>query len=139
MLNNINPALWGRAYWDMLYYIIVAYPENPTISDKKNIYNFFENLGNVIPCEKCSTHYVEFKQKYPLHDKILSNNTYLLSWLVKLNNDVNSRMGKELVTVEDMYKKYTTPIKKYNYTKITIFILLIILIIILVLYARIHK
>ena len=37
MLVNINPALWGKPYWDMMHYVTLAYPENP-LENRDEVY-----------------------------------------------------------------------------------------------------
>ena len=40
--------------------------DNPTKFDMDNYKNFFENLGEVIPCEVCKAHYKKNIKMYPI-------------------------------------------------------------------------
>jgi len=35
MLDNLDPGIWGKYYWDVIHIITLTYPENPTEQDKK--------------------------------------------------------------------------------------------------------
>ena len=52
--KGLLPSCWGPMLWGSIHSIAYAY--NPKI-DKNNYYNFFTNLGGVLPCEECRVHY----------------------------------------------------------------------------------
>jgi hypothetical protein len=137
MLYNINPSIWGKSFWDTIYYIIIAYSDNPSIDDKTHVKNFLESLQYVLPCENCSSHYSENLKKTPLTNEVLSSRYSLLAWMVNINNDVNRRTGKPDITPEDIIYKYTQGNKSENNWKfyVTMF-LLVLLIIILIYYVK---
>lgn len=77
--RNINPTLWGPPAWEFIDYIVMHYPESPTIQDKTRMVNFVTSLGNVLPCEKCRASYTAFMKAYPpLHN--VSSRSALGQW-----------------------------------------------------------
>lgn len=49
-MNHINPKIWGPSSWETLYYIIYAYPVNPTDDDKQNMKEYINSYFKVLPC-----------------------------------------------------------------------------------------
>lgn len=135
MLNNINPSLWGKSFWDTIYYVLISYSDNPSTDDKTHIKNFLESLQYVLPCENCRVHYSENIKKTPLTDNVLMNRYNLISWMVNINNDVNRRSGKVEITTEQIINKYMNEHHSQWRFHITT-ILLICLIIILIYYIK---
>ena len=134
MLYNINPAVWGQSFWDVFYYIVIAYPDNPTLSDKMYVRNFFDATQYILPCENCRTHFSENLKKYPMTEQVMSSKYELLNWLVGINNEVNSRIGKQSVNADQMYAKYTAPKNKKIYWKSHMTIVLLVLLILLIVF-----
>lgn len=134
MLNNIDPTIWGKSYWDVIHIITIAYPENPTEQDKEDVKKFFELLKSLLPCGNCASHYQQNLKKFPLTDDILSNKERLVKWAVDLHNEVNLETGKKVFDINKLYSNYTK--KEINIkTKMTM-ILTVILIILLIIYMK---
>ena len=62
MNNGLKPSCWGAPAWHFLHSVAMGYPETVKNRNSK-VYNeyfeFFTNLGNVLPCEWCKEHYNE--------------------------------------------------------------------------------
>jgi len=136
MLININPKLWGDSFWGTMYYIVLSYPDNPTEQDKNYVRSLFLDIKNVLPCENCRQHFQQNLVTYPLDDNVLANQTSLLTWLVNVNNEVNSRTNKKPVTVQEMIDKYMNKNIETNMVQILTVCLLILLIIIFIYFMR---
>ena len=136
MLNNMNPKKWGKYFWGTIYYVIINYPKTPSDEDKLRIKEFFELLKYLLPCQNCTNHYTGYLSKYPLSNDILSSRELLLIWAVKINNEINKRLGKKEYTVEETLDYYTTEESKSDYSKQITTILLVILIILLICYIK---
>jgi hypothetical protein len=141
-INSIDPKLWGSHAWRFLYYISLAYPEKPTDTDKYNMKYFLESLKNILPCDKCRINYEKNITKYPLTDKVLSNNVSLVEWISNIHNQVNIETNKPTLslTYQDIYHKYITKTQysNLNYctvnisgTFVNIFILIVMITVIL--------
>lgn len=142
MLYNISPNMWGKYFWGVIHYITIAYPDNPTEEDKQTIQAFIQSLQNILPCEKCRSH---FKSKtYPLTDSALSSRYEFIKWGVTVHNEVNRRTGKKEMTVDDAIALYTNPDgfigkeNNYDYNQIITIILLIALMILLIYYIKFY-
>ena len=133
MLNNVDPHLWGKYYWGTIYYLIFAYPTNPTNEDKNNVRTFFLLLKNILPCEKCRVHYQKNLITYPLTDDILDNRDKLINWIQTVNNEVNQRLNKPIVKFNQMIEMFNaTNSQNFNYNNDWIIMLVILIIVILI-------
>jgi len=104
MTQKIGPEVWGPHGWQFIHYITLGYPDNPTPIQKQYYKNFFELLGNVIPCSICSTHYNENIKKYPLTDDVLSTREKLTMWGIDIHNLVNEFNGKPKLSYDEALK-----------------------------------
>ena len=108
----MNPQVWGPHGWFFLHTITLSYPENPSETDKKQMYDFFMSLSNVIPCLNCMKHFKNHLNRYPI-TPFLDSRELLVSWLVMLHNMVNVSIKKPTMTVEEVMayyeKQYSRP------------------------------
>jgi len=125
-MQNINPSFWGTSGWKFMHYITLAYPDNPTIKDKIDITNFFNTVGNVLPCALCRVNYYNHLKKYPLDDQAVKNRDNLVKWLVNIHNEVNMMHNKPIYTTDQLYKDYMYNNNKcFKYSIFVIFIILV--------------
>lgn len=136
MLYNMNPNIWGESFWNVIHYITVAYPNNPTEEDKQNMVAFLNSLKNVLPCENCRNHFKANLITYPLTNDILSSRYDFIKWAVTVHNEVNRRTGKPEMSVDHAIELYTNKKQQYDYTQIITIIMLVLLIILIVYYTR---
>lgn len=109
----MDPNVWGRHMWASIHFISLAYPTNPSETDKATFKNYFEQLHKVLPCQKCSQHLNEtMRSEHPLYANHLSSKHELFKWTVELHNIVNKRLGKKTISVDDAYDIY---MKKSNF------------------------
>jgi len=130
--KKINPKLWGPSGWKFLHYIALGYPNSPTDEQKKNYYIFFQNLQNVLPCEKCSVNFKENLKKYPLEES-LENTDSLFRWTIDIHNEVNKETGKRIYSYEEVYKEYYHANNQNEYEIIMIIALILFIIFIVIL------
>ncbi len=146
---QISPKQWGPPFWKCIHFTALGYPNKPTDDIKIAYKNFFIALKDVIPCHICGNHYIEFINKFPLDDCVMSSKTTLFNWTVDLHNDVNVRSNKPIVNYETALKLLseekpkTQPIKQENYINKTfnnnIFLILIILFFSLIFIVILYK
>ena len=105
----MNPKVWGPHAWFFLHSVTLSYPNNPTETDKKQMYDFFMSLSNILPCLDCMKHFKDHLNKYPI-TPFLDSKDSLVSWLIILHNMVNVSTGKPTMTNEAVLKFYN---KKY--------------------------
>lgn len=107
--------IWGPAAWRFLHTITFAYPDIPTIEQKRSYKLFFEQLHNVLPCTICREHFKENLKKYPIESGLDSKDK-LVKWLIDFHNEVNKSLGKRQYSYKEVYKLYDnnySPTKKY--------------------------
>ena len=92
----MGPNIWGPHGWKFIHFVTLAYPNNPTETDKQNYKTFFYSLCNVIPCVLCADNYRDHIGEYPLTDEILSDKNKLMEWGVLMHNLVNKENSKEI-------------------------------------------
>jgi len=142
-MYNINPLLWGEHLWKFMHYLTLSYPDNPTTDDQNKFKNFFNIIGDYLPCEKCRVNYVKHQSELPLTNDILQSRDKLIFWLSDLHNIVNSETGKQKLTKDQFIEMYR--FDKVNDVKINIFnkfilgIMMIILIVIFLLYRKFNR
>lgn len=132
----MDPRIWGPHTWFFLHTLTFSYPDNPNEEDKRKMFNFFNILGEVLPCSVCKVHYQENIQKYPINN-FLNSRQDLVNWLIDIHNIVNRSLGKQTIDnhiiieqYNDLYKKkYTCRLQDRFYNKYKSIILLVILII----------
>lgn len=87
--TGLMPSCWGSSGWHLLHSI--AYKYDPKI-DKENYFNFFWNLGNVLPCPECRIHYKQNVKKLDL-ELALDTNESFFKYIFNLHNLVNKQTG----------------------------------------------
>jgi hypothetical protein len=79
-------------------------------------YTLSEALANDLPCPDCRAHYASWIQQNPLRISFLPLNrmmrrdtnvgTVIVTWLIRLHNDVSSRLGKPTWSTQQVYDRY---------------------------------
>jgi hypothetical protein len=78
----------------------LAYPENPTERQKKNISAFYESLVDVLPCPICRKHYEANLEEMPLKDAVNSR-AELIKWVWTMHNQINVQLGKRTYSFQE--------------------------------------
>jgi len=116
----MDPNRWGPHLWFYLHTISFNFPDNPTHLEKTHYLDFYNSLGNTIPCEKCRNHYSAHLQTSPPR---LENKDALIKWTVDLHNKVNKSLGKREWSYDEAveaYRKFfkgkSSPLDNLDYT-----------------------
>ena len=110
----MDPLIWGPHAWFFLHSITLVYPDNPTEQEKKNYFDFFKTLGNILPCMICRENYKNHFLKHPL-GKALHSKKDFQNWLVTIHNEVNKIHKKEKFTYSQFKKLYDNIYDKGTY------------------------
>ena len=92
---------WGPDLWHILHTIAKAYPLRPTSQDKNIAYQMTKYLALVLPCKKCSAHYISNFTKYKPE---LDSGPSFFKWTVKIHNQVNKSNKKKLMGPEKAFQ-----------------------------------
>ena len=116
----MDPNRWGPHLWFYLHTISFNFPDNPSHLEKTQYLDFYNSLGNTIPCEKCRNHYAAHLQNNPPR---LENKDSLIKWTIDLHNQVNKTLGKREWNYDeavDAYRKFfkgqSYPLNHLDYT-----------------------
>ena len=101
----MEPKIWGPSFWFVIHTIAFYYPEKPSFNEKRHMYEFFQNLQHIIPCNVCRQHYTKHFNDHPI-SPYLDNKSNLVAWTVELHNRVNQTIGKPTKSVDDVIKHY---------------------------------
>lgn len=90
--NNLPlPKEWGPHVWYTIDVFAKGYGEEPTPELRVAAKNFFESLGELLPCEKCRGHYRELLVERPVVDH-LSSQTELELWVAWVKAEVKQKI-----------------------------------------------
>jgi len=112
----MNPLVWGPPFWFVMHTVSLNYPVDPSYSDKRTHYDFYYIIRNILPCVMCRQHYTELLKQYPL-EPFLDSRESLISWVILIHNQVNQRLGTEMVTREAVLEKYEQAYARQSFCK----------------------
>jgi hypothetical protein len=121
-------AQWYHCTWSTIHHLALGYPEFPSPEEKTNYRAFFQALGPVLPCKKCSINYQRHLLELPIEPYLTNTNT-LFEWTVKLHNIVNRENHKPEWTVEQARAHYLNQHKPNNQWNIVAVITAVFLVI----------
>lgn len=101
----MDSEVWGPHGWIFLHSITMTYPKIPNEIDKQRYKNFFVNLQNLLPCEKCKEHYKQNLISTPI-DNHLDCRKSLVEWLIEIHNKVNESLGKKRLSFDEVMTYY---------------------------------
>jgi hypothetical protein len=100
-LQNIAPHVWGPHGWKFMHAVALAYPDNPSVEEKRAAAQFFTSLEYLLPCESCKQNFRKELQAFPLQPALESKQK-LNEWLTTLHNSVNKRLNKTIMSPEQV-------------------------------------
>lgn len=95
-----DPRYWGAKFWFAMHTVAFFYPEYPTADEMTDAKQFYSSLQSLLPCPGCASHYKQLLNKNPL-DHAITSRLNLMSWVNKIHNEVNRRLGKPIVTMDE--------------------------------------
>lgn len=114
-MTGISPNCFGPPTWTLLHMLSFNYPEkiSESVEDfdlRNNMYNFFELLGYILPCQQCRENY---KKKFYNLDLMASLDTRedFIKWVYNLHDLVNQHLGKKSPSLESVKETYQKLVK----------------------------
>lgn len=114
---NFNPKLWGPHAWKFLHMVALSYPTNPSREDKDAYKSFFLNLGKILPCHGCQVNFKDHVNKFDINN-YLDGPDSLFEWVMAINNEVSSMLGKwtsGVSSTKNMYNRQNNYFILYKY------------------------
>jgi hypothetical protein len=114
---GMQTSVWGPAGWVFLHCIAQNYPNEPTFEQKYNYFQFFKQVGNVLPCKYCRDSYKKFIKDPDtrLGKSALKNRDSFIEWLYNIHNKVNQKLKvtdiPTLESIKERYKSYRSKCK----------------------------
>jgi hypothetical protein len=116
---NVNsPEVWGNALWFTLHLGSISAPEQIPPEKREKYWGFIDGIPEMLACKKCAVHAREWVEAHrPQKDQICSSRQNLVKFYVDMHNSVNQRNGQPIMSVEEVYRKFSGPvkIKIFNY------------------------
>tara|TARA_Y100000389_G_C17385510_1_gene476789 strand:- start:728 stop:1195 length:468 start_codon:yes stop_codon:yes gene_type:complete len=114
----MDPAVWGPHFWFVLHLVSFHYPENPNQKHKDAYKSFYYSIQGILPCQNCRRHYQNYLSHYPIEPHIDSK-LDLIRWVNQIHNFVNAKLGKPVLTHEQIFDIYAnlepiSPFQKVN-------------------------
>ena len=97
-----SKTLWGRNLWAIFHIISFEY-EIKDIIDSYLLKDFFDDVGENIPCPICKQHYLNKKEDF-LKNETFESNEKLIEALIELHNQVNKDLGKYSKSFNEYYE-----------------------------------
>lgn len=131
----MKPNIWGPHAWIFLHSITLNYPDKPNTNDIKDMKNFIDSLGNILPCSKCNNNFKDHLKVHPITEDILKSKNKFIKWMIDIHNSINKLNKKRILTYEeglrDIIELYEDTKPNYvGYIIFFIFIFIFVLIII---------
>ena len=94
---------WGPKLWHLMHTVSFNANDHFSIAEKKMLFYFYKNIGNMIPCVFCRNNYKRHLIEYPIEHH-LDNKTTLCNWVI----------NKKLLDYKEAYENH----KKIDVSKI---------------------
>ena len=97
---------FGPCTWKTLHSIAFNYstdPFHPTPQEQKAATDLFGSLAQLLPCEKCRSHYKAYLNKHPVD---ADSREALSQWVYDLHSDVNRRRHVDNVSYTEVKNDY---------------------------------
>lgn len=99
----LKKSEWGPKLWNFIHACSFAFPQNPTPEEKKAFTGLLDSLRVLVPCPDCRNHYTTYLDKVP---PPVDCGEELQKWLIDFHNNVNARIGKDVVSPSEVFEKY---------------------------------
>lgn len=120
--NNINPEIWGSTFWNTLHFTAFGYPDIPNEMDQDVYKKFIMNFVKILPCDKCSVDaraYINNMSDVEWAESLKDRDS-LLKWTWVFHDNINRKLNKNSITLEDFLNNFLKNKTKYSPKKITI-------------------
>lgn len=112
-LKNVkSPEVWGESFWFVVHLGSISAPEFIPVDKRYKYWGFIDGIPEMLACGKCSKHAREWVEQHRQYqDQICSSRDNLVKFYVDMHNNVNIRNGKPVITVDEVYRKFSGMVK----------------------------
>jgi len=98
---------WGPCFWMHLHMVAAGFP---TDGRRRHAYmRYFKDIGHVLPCQTCRTHYQTILQRYikkGSYKNKFKSRTVLQNFVWQIHNKINAKLQKPMQK-KDILKQYS--------------------------------
>jgi hypothetical protein len=106
-----HPEVWGPAFWFINHLGSVTAPEIIPPEKRDKYWGFIDGIPEMIPCLNCKEHAREFVDaNRPFKGVICSSRNNLVKFFIDFHNKVNEKNNKPLITYEEIYRMFNSPV-----------------------------
>jgi hypothetical protein len=93
---------WGTPLWTFIHTLTVIDSDEPNIQIRDSIkaIEILKSIPAIIPCHRCAQHYQEFFQT-EIEGRDRYGRMELFDLLVEYHNQINHKLGKQIITLEE--------------------------------------
>ena len=111
----MHSKVWGQYLWRTLHSLTFCFPNENVKKETRDLFiNLFKLLEKVLPCPVCRKHYIKKLKEKPISHYV-NNRNRLVKWLVDLHNNINSGLGKRVLSMAEVNKIYLNGKKEINF------------------------
>jgi FAD-linked sulfhydryl oxidase len=92
---------FGNSTWKVLHRISINYPSDPNEYEKNLMEKMIKGLSIHFPCPECAEH---FRKEISIFPPKVDNKNDVIKWFCYQHNQVNKRLGKEIVICDNIDK-----------------------------------
>ena len=106
-INTFEPSVFGPHFWFTLHNGACKYPVDANDFYISRMKGFILGIPIMIPCEKCKVHAYEYiESRSHLLDSVCKYRKTLKEFFIDFHNYVNAKLGKPIMSYEDVNKIY---------------------------------
>lgn len=115
--NLHSPEVWGESFWFVVHLGSMSAPDVIPPEKRDKYWGFIDGIPEMLACQKCSVHAREWVEKHRGDkDKIVSSRENLIRFYVDMHNAVNQRNGQPVMSVEEVKRKFSGPVRIRHFT-----------------------
>lgn len=94
---GVSTTSWGGPLWHASFCMAINYNDHPSPNKKQIYLDYFNILGNILPCYFCRTYYEKCKKVLPLEEYINDETIEypVMYWLYLLKDLVNQKLIRQ--------------------------------------------
>jgi hypothetical protein len=115
--NLHSPEVWGESFWFVVHLGSMSAPDVIPPEKRDKYWGFIDGIPEMLACQKCAVHAREWVEKHRKDkDKIVSSRENLIRFYVDMHNAVNERNGQPVMSVEEVKRKFSGPVRIRHFT-----------------------
>lgn len=100
----MHSFLWGPFAWYIIHSLAYHYIDN----QREKYVQFYRSLQQVLPCEVCRNHYGSMIARAQYVPESNTGRETIHQWTVNMHNEVNRRLNKRVVSIQESTQLYQT-------------------------------